>query len=103
MISEMEVTVVRKKSARATAEDRLLGLFDDLISEEGDRGIIGFCKHIGMHLTTDDMGLSWWPRFLAHYTGINGVIEDRVANDLATFPPIVQRVAELRAEMSRRN
>jgi hypothetical protein len=102
MISVMEVTMARKKSARA-AEDRLLGLLEDLISEAGDKGIIGFSKHIGMQLTTDDMGLSWWPRFLAHYTGINGVNEDRVANDLATFPPIVQRLAELRIDRSRRN
>ena len=94
--------MARKKSVRA-AEDRLLGLFEDLISDGEDTGIIAFCRHIGMHLTTDDMGRSWWPRFLAHYTGIKGVDEHRVASDLATFPPIVRRLAELRAEMSRRN
>jgi hypothetical protein len=103
MISEMEVSVAWKKSARAAAEDRLLGLFEDLISDGDDAGIIAFCRHIGMNLTADDLGRSWWPRFLAHYTGINGVDEHRVANDLATFPPIVRRLAELRAETSRRN
>jgi hypothetical protein len=91
-----------KKNARAAAEDRLLGWFQEFVSDPGETGIIAFCEHIEMQLTTDDMGRSWWPRFLAHYAGADGVDEYRFANDLATFPPIVRRVAKIKAERAGR-
>jgi hypothetical protein len=91
----------RLKSARAEAEDRLLAWFDDLVSGPGDDGIIGFATHIGIHLSTDDEGRSWWPLFLARYTVGTSIDEERFANDLAAFPPIARRVAELRAERAK--
>jgi hypothetical protein len=88
----------RPQSARAAAEDRLLGLFQDLIAEPGETGIIGFAEHIGMRLSTNDSGRSWWPMFLARYTAGRRIDEEHVARDLATFPPIARRIAELKAE-----
>jgi hypothetical protein len=89
----------RPKQARdKVAEDRLRGLFDDLVHDAGDQGVIGFAKHIGLNLSAYDQGASWWPSFLAHYTTGRKVDEERVANDLASFPPVVKRVAEIRAE-----
>jgi hypothetical protein len=42
-----------------------------------------------------------WPMFLANYLnrdGTNGRVDEaRVAHDLATWPPIVRRAAEIRA------
>jgi hypothetical protein len=88
----------RLKSARAQAEDRLLAWFDDLVSRPGDDGIIGFATHIGIHLSIDDEGRSWWPMFLARYTVGKSIDEERFACDVATFPPVACRIAELRAE-----
>ncbi len=39
-----------------------------------------------------------WPTFKAHYTHRGRIDHSRHANDLSTFPPIVQRIKELRAE-----
>jgi hypothetical protein len=91
----------RPQNARATAEGRLLNLFQDLAAEPGDNGIIGFAKHIGMHLPTDDGGRSWWPMFLARYTVGNSIDEAKIASDLAAFPPIARRVSELKAQARR--
>jgi hypothetical protein len=85
-------------SARTDAKDRLLGLFEGLIEEPGDDGIIGFAKHIGIQLSTYDKGDSWWPIFLAHYTTGKELDEARVGRDLESFPPIARRVAELKAK-----
>jgi hypothetical protein len=93
----------RPQQARDNAaEDRLRGLFDDLVHDAGDQGIIGYAAHIGLHLSTDDEGKSWWPSFRAHYTTDRKVDEARVANDLASFPPIAKRVFEIRAEDAKR-
>jgi hypothetical protein len=88
----------RPQSARAAAEDRLLGWFESLVEEPGDTGIIGFAKHIDLHLATNDEGRSWWPCFLARYTMGKQIDEERAARDFATFPPIARRVAELKAQ-----
>jgi hypothetical protein len=101
IISERERAMKRPKSARAEAEDRLFDWFENLVSAPGDDGIIGFATHIGIHLSTDDQGRSWWPLFLARYTVGKSIDEERFAYDLATFPPIACRIAELRAERAK--
>jgi hypothetical protein len=73
-------------------------LFEDLVADPSETGIIAFAKHIGMHLPIGDEGRSWWPLFLARYTVGRSIDEERFAHDMATFPPIARRVAELKRE-----
>jgi len=68
------------------AEDILLGLYEDEI----DNGDGSFFEHIG--LSPD----ATREQFRQHYTG--GPSPERVGNDLATYPPIARRIAELKAE-----
>ncbi len=68
------------------AEDMLLGLYED----EADNGDGSFFEHIG--LSPD----ATWEQFRQHYA--DGPSPERVGNDLATYPPIAQRIAELEVE-----
>ena len=93
----------RKATGNRQAEERLRGLFNELLGEPGEDGIIGFCRHAGIHLTTSGdvqtIEPAWWSAFLGHYVTSAGVIDHaQVAADLATWGPIVSRVAELRRE-----
>ena len=79
------------------------GLFDDLVADPAERGIIGFCQHAGIHLAVPadvtKAGASWWGAFQGHYVTASGSIDEaRVAADLAAFPPIAARIAHLRRE-----
>ncbi len=68
------------------AEDMLLGLYED----EAENGDGSFFEHIG--LPPD----ATWEQFRQHYA--DGPSPERVGNDLATYPPIAQRIAELKVE-----
>ena len=70
------------------AEDMLLGLYED----EAENGDGSFFEHIG--LPSD----ATWEQFCRHYADCGGPSSERVGNDLATYPPIAQRIAELKAE-----
>jgi hypothetical protein len=90
-----------RKPDRREAQGRLESLFTDLVSDPGPEGINAFCRHARIELSTEgkDAADRWWPTFLANYlTGAGTVDEERVASDLATFPPIAARIAELRRE-----
>ena len=73
---------------RAEAEDMLLGLYED----EAENGDGSFFEHIG--LPPD----STWEQFCEHYADRGGPSSERVGNDLATYPPIARRIAELQIE-----
>lgn len=84
-------------NSNRAAENRLLGLFEDLLMDKGATNLVSFLDHIGLkllHRPTDQ----WWPAFLAHYLVKGRVDEDRVARDMATWGPIASRVMELRIE-----
>ena len=51
-----------------------------------------FFEHIG--LPPD----STWEQFCEHYADRGGPSSERVGNDLATYPPIARRIAELQIE-----
>ena len=70
------------------AEDMLLGLYED----EAENGDGSFFEHIG--LSPD----ATWEQFRRHYADRGGPTPERVGNDLATYPPIAQRIAELKSE-----
>ena len=73
------------------AEDMLLGLYEDEV-ENGDGS---FFEHIGL------LPDSTWEQFRDHYANRGGPSSERVGNDLATYPPIARRIAELKAERDR--
>jgi hypothetical protein len=82
----------------------LRGLFDDLVADPAEQGIIGFCHHVGIPLAlpadVTKAGALWWAAFQGHYVTTSGFIDEaRVAADLAAFPPIAARIAYLRREM----
>ena len=91
------------KGPHRVAEDRLRGLFDDLLADPAEQGIIGFCRHVAIPLAVPadatKAGALWWAAFQGHYVTAAGAMDEaRVAADLATFPPIAARIAYLRRE-----
>ena len=70
------------------AEKMLLGLYEDA-ADDGDGS---FFEHIG--LPPD----ATWGQFRQHYDDRGGSTPERVGRDLETYPPIAQRIAELKAE-----
>ncbi len=70
------------------AENMLLGLYED----ETEFGDGSFFVHIG--LPPD----STWEQFFEHYADRGGPSSERVGHDLATYPPIARRIAEVKAE-----
>ena len=75
----------------ADDENFLLGHYVDEI--ENSNG--GFFQHIGLPADAS------WGEFRRHYDK-DGVPDiDRAANDLGTYPPIAERIEELKAEKAR--
>ena len=79
------------------AKDRRIGAVRTLYDDEAEEGSGAFFEHVGLP------GDVTWERFRAHYAvGEDDVDADRAFGDFETYPPIVARVAELRAEMQAR-
>ena len=68
------------------AEDILLGLYED----EAENGDGRFFEHIGLPPDATS------EQFRRNYAG--GPSSEPVGNDLAKYPPIAQRIAELEVE-----
>lgn len=83
--------------SRYPAHLALRNAFDDLVLDNSETGIVPFFRHIGVR--TPDRADMWWPAFMEHYRQRRKIDIDRFCRDLATFPPIVARVAEIRAEL----
>jgi hypothetical protein len=81
----------------------LRAAFEELLFEDNPQlGLRSFWKHAIHGAALDSLRPeSVWPMFLANYLSrenVNGrVDESRFAHDLATWAPIVRRVAEIRA------
>ena len=77
----------------ALAKDNRIGLVQGLYDDEAEEGDGSFFLHVGLP------GDATWEQFRAHYAvGEGDVDADRACQDLATYPPIAARVAELKAE-----
>ncbi len=101
------------KSKAAKPNDKLtvqeqknlvLGVYLDFLENDDLDGFVDFSKHAGLDFAAlpdcpkcfADQFENW---ILGHYRISKGRYDvDRVANDLATYPPIVARVEELRKE-----
>ena len=70
------------------AENMLLGIFEDGLTD-GDGS---FFEHAGLPRDAS------WGQFRRHYDTAGMPDAGRAAGDLATYPPIANRIAELRAE-----
>ena len=82
------VAVVRTEVER----DQRLGAVRSLYDDEAEEGDGTFFEHVGL---PRDVG---WDRFRDHYAiGEDDVDADRAFGDLATYPPIAARIAELKA------
>ena len=84
-----------KSRAFREAERGLAVLFEDLVMDPEDCGLLDFCRHAGIELPMRDGDL-WWPTFVAHYVDSKGFDVERVAHDLATWGPIAARVRWLK-------
>ena len=70
------------------AENLLLGFYEEeLLNGDGS-----FADHIGLPRDAS------WGAFRRHYDKDGLPDSSRAANDLATYPPIARRIAELQAE-----
>jgi hypothetical protein len=91
------------RQRRQRAETHLRGAFEELLFEQNPQlGLRSFWKHAIHAVALDSLTPEGvWPMFLANYLSredANGrVDETRFAHDLATWPPIARRVAEIRA------
>jgi hypothetical protein len=100
MISETRAAAKQERHPKRhqQAENRLRGLFEDLVMDRGETGIVSFCHHAGIPLTWSGEAVSraWWAAFLGNYVTPDGRLDEtRVAFDLSTWKPIVARVREL--------
>jgi len=82
------------KPTKGAADARLRGLFEDLMRDPAEIGVLSFCKHAQLDLLALPAE-QWWPAFRAHYTARGVVDENKVATDLVTWGPIASRVVEL--------
>ena len=74
------------------AENLLLSLYEDeAIHSDGS-----FFEHVGLSRDAS------WGHFRRHYDKEGLPDADRAANDLATYPPVARRIAELQAEKDRK-
>lgn len=73
-------------------------IFDDLVLDRAETGILSFCAHARIPLARLD-GDAWWPAFSAHYR--DGAAMDALCTDLATWGPIASRVVEIQLEAKR--
>ena len=94
-----ELTVQEQKNL-------VLAVFFDLLENDQLDEFKEFCQHAGLDFSAlpncskclADQLPNW---ILGHYRISKGRYDvDRVANDLATYPPIVARVEELRKEQA---
>jgi hypothetical protein len=74
----------------------ILNILDDVASDGGD-AFITFARHVGFDVctlrSTSDLTAAW----LGHYRLRQGVYDvERAARDFATWPPVAQRIEELR-------
>ncbi len=85
---------------RYPEHDAVRRMFQELVTDESETGIVPFCQHAG--IVMPQAAEKWWPTFLVHYTGEDGAPDhSRMCNDLATFPPVLRRVQEIQREMRR--
>ena len=83
------IETVQAAHAKEERIDLVQGLYDD----EANEGDGSFFLHVGLPENVT------WEQFRAHYAvGDNDVNSKRACEDLATYPPIAARVAELKAE-----
>lgn len=98
----MTAPTKRKRRGLASApHDEATGLriiFEDLVMDRGETGILSFCAHAGIPIARL-AGDAWWPAFSAHYR--DGAAMDQLCTDLATWGPIASRVMEIRLEAQR--
>lgn len=87
----------RKQGTRDPAT-ALRTIFDDLVMDRTETGIVSFCAHAGIPLS-QTVGDAWWPAFSAHYR--DGAAMDALCTDLATWGPIASRVVEIQLEARR--
>jgi hypothetical protein len=92
-----------QKMTRAELAERralILGPFIGF-AEEGEDELAAYLRHVGIDATMIKYAGSVEKAILAHYRiGDSGNYFDldKAANHLATWPPIAERIAELRAQ-----
>jgi hypothetical protein len=83
------------------AESQLRGLFGELLFEGSPRlGLLSFCRYAGIYIGRDRGRLACFPEPLstpALLRRVRPILAAPHAN-LATWPPIVERVAEISGE-----
>ena len=90
-VVEETVHLFQTEAEKLQRLDLLEGLYRDHAEHSDGK----FFKHIGLPKDAT------WEQFRAHYAvGDDDVDEDRACGDLATYPPIARRVAQIIAEQS---
>ena len=88
-----------KNMTAAEQKGSILSVFVNFADNDDIDGLFDFMKHCGIDVRKMRKGQELTDFILEHYQiGARKYDVSRVANDLATYPPIVRRVEELKVE-----
>ena len=77
----------------------ILGIIASFFEQDDNTVILEFVGHVGFDLRAVNDTACFADAWLGHYRVRQGQYDvNRAINDLATWPPIAARIAELRAE-----
>jgi len=77
----------------------ILSILTTFLEDEKRGNLTSFVRHVGFDVRVVRTSRDFFPAWLGHYRLKHGLYDvDRACNDLATWPPIAARIAELRAE-----
>lgn len=89
----------RKMKQMADDENLIVGILNSFLEADDWSDFRAYIHHVRFDLCSFHDAKDLIPAWLGHYRLKQGVYDvDRATNDLATFPPIAARIAELKAE-----
>ena len=89
------------RKPRPTDEQKniIVGILLDFLQDEDAENLGSYLRHVGFDVRAVPDTAALPAAWAAHYRVKQGIYDvERAINDLATWPPIAARIAELRAE-----
>jgi hypothetical protein len=94
-----EPLLERRSSPAEWQKDIIIGILVSFFEDEDRTSLGEYIQHVGFDMNSFSDPADLISAWLGHYRLKQGVYDvDRATNDLATFPPIAARIAELKAE-----
>lgn len=90
-------------AAAPGAKGIILSILSDIVQSRDDDDLRNWFDHIGFDVGAISHPSQLQASYLGFYSDANGKPDaDRATHDLATWPPIAQRIVELMAERARK-